>query len=262
MNQQIPLISVLIGVHVRSSYLFQSIESLVSQTYSNLEIIIIVNGSEYNSLLDEIKLLLVSLVTCPGRSFKVLHTGIAQLSNALNLGLDNSSGDFIARMDSDDISLPNRIKKQFRFLVDNNLELVGSQLILINSNSDFIGFQSYPIQPRNINRLLPFKNCFAHNTILAKKNLFFENRGYLGLFSTEDYYLWMRMQSSRAIRWQNMRDKLVLYRIHSGQSSQSISSFSEISAISLLLLLQQPSLIRAIAFVTHLLRYFMFLVKS
>lgn len=220
------MISVIMGVHAIDAYLNASIQSILDQTERNLELIIIANGTQHAQVADHIK-----NHFSHDKRIHIIQSKIGQLSYALNLGLDHARFDYIARMDSDDIALPERLAKQLSHLLEFELDMVGCDLTLIDFKEKKLGEQCYP-KGGNIARYLPFKNPFAHNTILAKKQLFIEARGYNAGFNTEDYDLWLRLGRS-TVRWDNMSEKLVLYRIHDAASKGHLLGYAESAAYSL-----------------------------
>ncbi|WP_336973375.1 glycosyltransferase [Alcaligenes sp. PF14] len=220
------MISVIMGVHAVDAYLNASIQSILDQTERNLELIIIANGAQHAQVAGYIK-----NQFSHDKRIHIIQSKIGQLSYALNLGLDHARFDYIARMDSDDIALPERLAKQLNHLLEFELDMVGCDLTLIDSKGKELGEQCYP-KGSNIARYLPFKNPFAHNTILAKKQLFIEARGYNAGFNTEDYDLWLRL-GRNIVRWDNMPEKLVLYRIHDAASKGQLLGYAESAAYSL-----------------------------
>ena len=205
-----------------SKYLDASIQSLLNQTYQNIEIIFICNGKNSDNVYNHIS------TQFKDPRLKLFKTPIRQLAHSLNLGLSLAKGNIIARMDSDDISVSNRLQLQYEYLINNNLEFVGAFLELINSDGEYIGRRKYPIGDSISNNIYS-TNPFAHNTIVCFKNVLIENRGYLGGFNTEDYDMWLRLKNKN-IRWDNLPLFLVKYRIHDESSQKSILSYSESSS--------------------------------
>ena len=109
--------------------------------------------------------------------------------------------------------------------------MVGSNLELINEEGVKIGTRLLPRGCR-INNLLPYKNCFAHNTILVKKDILIQARGYNSGFNSEDYDLWLRLKRT-GVRWDNMPEPLLQYRIHSQASQRKLLGYAEAAGYSL-----------------------------
>lgn len=213
------MISVIMGLHKIDSYVDVAINSILSQTYQNFEFIIVANGKESELVANYIQ------SSFNDSRIKVLKSNIGQLAYALNLAIDASQYDYIARMDGDDIAHPDRLGKQIKCLENNKLDLIGSCINLIDEFGGKIGFREYPTQLK-INKLLPFKNTFAHNTILCKKSIIISARGYNSGFNTEDYDLWLRLKR-HGIKWDNIGEPLLDYRIHANASQRRLLGYAE-----------------------------------
>jgi O86/O127-antigen biosynthesis beta-1,3-galactosyltransferase len=235
---------------VFNHFLVEAIRSILNQSYENIELIIIANGKCSKQIFNSLKSLNFESIN---GSVIIKELSIGQLSFALNYGISVSNGELIARMDADDISHPSRIAKQVDYLMQENVDFVGTQLNLINEKGIALGQQNYPLTKFKIDYLLPFKNCFAHNSILVKKKVFLDNGGYLGGFSTEDYDFWIRLRSKN-INWCNMPDALVDYRVLSSSNSRHYKTYAEATAIIFREFLQTFKLIYFFGFVAHLLR--------
>src|SRR5699024_8661873 len=121
------MVSVLMGVHKIDRYSFPAIDSILNQKNVDFELIIVANGDECESIQESIKNKYKN-----NNKVKVLSTPIGQLAHALNIALSNSKYDYIARMDSDDIAHPERLSKQLSYLKEYELDLIGSNINLID----------------------------------------------------------------------------------------------------------------------------------
>lgn len=220
------MISVVMGVSRFDSYVPKAIDSIFNQTFTNFEFIIITNGKFCNEIENDI------LKLYPDeKRLKIIKSQIPQLAHALNIGIDNSSFDYIARMDADDIAWPDRLEKQFFYLQKNDLDLVGCNLRLIDENDKLLGVKKYPCGI-NINKLLRYKNCFAHNTVIFRKEFVIKARGYNSGFNSEDYDLWLRLKRM-GVKWDNMNETLLDYRIHSGASQRRLLGYAESAGLAM-----------------------------
>lgn len=245
-----PLVSVIMATHTIDDFLKESIKSILNQSYLNIEFIIVANGAEH----EKIYLYILNVIKdFDAKNIIVLKTPIAQLGFALNLCISVCNGQLIARMDADDISHPNRITEQVMYLLTNKLDMVGSQLRLINTHGTVIGIQQYPLAASKIYNLLPFRNCFAHNTILIRKSILLKARGYCGGFNTEDYDLWLRLRKTN-IKWANMNEFHVDYRIHDAATRRKILSYAEACGLIARELCYTFNPIYLFAFITHFAR--------
>jgi len=247
-----PLVSVIMAAHIVDDYIDEAISSIINQTYTNIELIIAANGSDCTRVSEYISEIIIRLKT---DKIRILTTPIGQLGNALNQCIASSRGSLIARMDSDDVAYPKRIEEQVSFLMKNKLDMVGSQLRLINQSGLEIGFQRYPLERRKINNLLPFFNCFAHNTVLIRREILINARGYCGGFNTEDYDLWLRLRRMN-IRWENMNNVHLDYRIHDAASRRRRQSYAEACGYAMREFCYDLNPLYFLAFVTHFIRIF------
>ena len=229
-----PIVSILIGASKDDEHIVKCLDSIVAQTFTNFEVIMVCNGEEGFSLYNRLQGLSYDF------RFRYFHVSIRQLAYSLNFGLQQCRAELVARMDADDIMDPNRLFKQFEYLKKNCLDLVGSDLLLIDEKDNAIGSLIFP-KGLKINKRIFFQNPFGHNTILAHKSLLIDNRGYLGGFNVEDYDLWIRLYYKK-IKWDNMSEKLVHYRRHSGTAQRSLLSYSEVNGLMMKYFSLYPSL--------------------
>jgi glycosyltransferase involved in cell wall biosynthesis len=135
----------------------------------------------------------------------------AGLAKALNVGLEYCGGDYIARMDTDDISMPNRFKNQIEFMKNNKIDMCGSNALLINDLNEEVGVK-FVKKFITFNSLI--KSCdIIHPSIMVKKD-FFKNYGYYNIkyIKSQDYELWLRAAKAGAIIT-NINDKLIKLRV-------------------------------------------------
>ena len=175
------LVSVLLSTYNSEESIGESIESLLSQTYKNLEILISDDGST-----DSTKEI------C--KKFQLKDERILFSSNKKNIGLTKSlnnlaqkaSGSLIARQDADDISLPYRIEEQIEFMKKKKLDAVTTRSLVKQNNKKRPGISFYIPDKLLINR----KNPFIHGTLIIKKNVF-QEIGYYDerFYFAQDYKL-------------------------------------------------------------------------
>ncbi len=205
------LVSVIMPIHNAEKYLDQAVSSIVNQTYKKLEIICIENGSKDKSLS---KLKHYSKIY---KNFVIIKLKKASLSNALNKGILRSKGEYIARMDADDISHPKRIEKQVKYLKKKkSISIVGSNINLIDAEGKFIKKIYYPQKFNKLKKKLEVDSYLAHPSVMMRKKIFKILKGYRFQFCpAEDYDLWLR--ALHFFKIENMREFLVNYRQHSNK---------------------------------------------
>jgi len=122
-----PLVSVVMAVYNEERFIGQAIRSILGQTYSNLELIIVNDGSTDGT--SEI----IQKYCNDNRVRSLKHSTNLGVSKALNNGIERGKGVFIARMDADDVSLPRRIEYQVGYLIDHeNIGLLGTGAVIID----------------------------------------------------------------------------------------------------------------------------------
>lgn len=203
------MIDVLIPIYKSNEdYLRLSINSIKKQTIKN-NVICILNGMDnnknkfYRNLLKQLEVDLI--VECP------LH-GVAQ---ALNYGIQFTKSQFIARQDDDDISHPERLFLQYSFMTNNNIDVLGTNIHIINSSGRIIGHRKYPQNDLNCKQKLVYQTCFAHPSVMMKRE-FIINNPY-PLTGSEDYALWLTAYNNA--NYANLNNYLYLWRKHSNQAS-------------------------------------------
>ena len=215
-----PQISVLLPVHnTKEQYLRESIESILTQTYTNFELIIINDASTEEHIVPVISSYLDSrIVYC--------YSDKKNIASALNIGIHKSRGKYIARMDSDDIAYPERLEKQIDYLESNpSISLVGTGITIIPLKGRGGGRSliRIPEEHPTLFELL-YESPFFHPTVMWRKadferyNLYYdENYRYC-----EDYELWYRVM--RCLETRNLQEPLLTYRQHSGSVSRQYHS--------------------------------------
>jgi len=202
-------ISVIMPVYNGERYLREAIDSILDQTFSDFEFIII-NDCSTDSTEDIIK-------SYSDDRIKYLknkkNLGVAE---TLNRGLDIAEGEYIARMDADDISLPKRFEKQIEFM-DKHQEIAvcGCEVKLFNDSIDEKAYTVFGPESMKINLL--FASCLAHPSVMMRRGVIeAEHYRYDGSFDKiEDYELWTRIVMKHNI--DNVHGVLLNYRIHGSQ---------------------------------------------
>jgi glycosyltransferase involved in cell wall biosynthesis len=218
------MISVIMGVHRFDEHVPQAIDSIMVQSLKIFEFIVVANGASC----DEIERRILEIYPNE-KKLRIVKSQIAQLSHALNLGIEASCYPYVARMDADDIAWPDRLERQLLYLEQNHLDMVGCDLRLIDESGSLLGTRVYP-KGKSIEKYLSFRNCFAHNTVLIKRPLLLMARGYNSGFNSEDYDLWLRLRRF-GVKWDNMSETLVDYRVHSESSQRRLLGYAESTAL-------------------------------
>ncbi|WP_242039003.1 glycosyltransferase family 2 protein [Acinetobacter baumannii] len=167
-----PLISVLIPVYNVEAFVNEAVLSICNQTYKNLEIIVVDDCSTDNTYN-----LVANLASIDSRIKLYKNSKNSKIVKTLNFALEQATGDFVARMDGDDISAPERLEKQLDFLIKNpQYFLVGSHVNTIDSNNNVIGRQEMPIKDEIINKTIKYASPVLH-IWLAKREVYNQLNG-------------------------------------------------------------------------------------
>lgn len=202
-----PLISVILPVYNRENYLNEAIQSMLEQTYKNFELIIVDDGSTDNSLSIAENINDERIVICKNQ----INKGV---SFSRNLGISKAKGEFLAFMDSDDISLPLRLEKQILLFQNNKeIDICGSWLQMMNSKKILDFAKSHD---EIICRML-LHCAISIGSVMARATVFKDERFNSELRHGEDYELWSRLCWKK--RFHNIQEPLLIYRYHANQLS-------------------------------------------
>lgn len=212
-----PLISVIMPVYNAEQYIQASLNSILEQTYPRLEIIIVNDGST-----DASKKILETYHD--PRICIIEHEKNKGLISALNEAIQISKGDFIIRMDADDIAFKDRIQKQVDFLIANpRIDIVGSHAIFFEKDIHN-PLPNWELDLRTnsseeINKALVWENCMIHPSICMRSNI---AKAFLyepSQKNYEDYDFWLRAVSKNtAIA--KINEALIYYRVQAQSITQ------------------------------------------
>lgn len=200
-----PLVSVILPVYNGKEYLKEAIQSILSQTYDNFELIIINDGST-----DESASIIQSLDDDRIRYYEQTNQGLAA---TLNRGVTLAKGEYIARQDQDDVSFPERFERQIAYLEKNpDCGMVGTWAVIWEGREQTKRLHKHPTESAALRFELLFNNPFVHSSIIIRKIVF----DRVGFYSTakerqpEDYELWSRV--AREFEVANIPEALHVYR--------------------------------------------------
>nr|WP_294925884.1 glycosyltransferase [uncultured Flavobacterium sp.] len=205
-----PLVTVVLPCYNAELYVEEAVRSIMCQTYSNLEILLIDDCST-----DSTSSILLSLAQEDKRIRIIRNEQNLKLVKTLNKGIDEAKGKFIARMDADDVSLLERIEKQVEFmLLYPEVDLCGTNYSIIDGKGNKIeDFVNIPLTSKEIATALLFTCPIGHPTVLFKKDKI-QNLGKYDekMINIEDYELWLRVSANGLIV--NLPEPLLKYRWH------------------------------------------------
>jgi hypothetical protein len=203
---KMPLITVVMPVYNGEAFVGQAVESILSQTFNDFEFVIVDDGST-----DRTGEILRSYVDPRVRVLEQEHAG---LISSLNRAISLASGQYIARMDADDVSLPRRLELQAERLRNSpSLAALGTQALQIDESGEKIRRHYYPTGGKAIETAL-FRGAtaFCHGSMMFSRACWEAAGGYRQTFEhAEDYDLWLRIIESYAM--DNLPDLLYLKRL-------------------------------------------------
>ncbi|SNY15304.1 Glycosyltransferase involved in cell wall bisynthesis [Orenia metallireducens] len=217
-----PKISVIMSVYNNQDYLRESIESIINQTYKDFEFIITDDCSTDNSVN-----IIREYTNKDKRIIFVQNKENIGLTKSLNKMIEIASGEYIARMDGDDIAKLNRFEEQIKVFKENrDVDMVFSNVLLIDEKSNYICPSFRPNKLKKIIELMDIINYIPHPTIMIKKDVL-DNKGrYNPDFRTgQDKELWERLIKKNT-NFYYLRKILLFYRIHSNNISKGKNNIS------------------------------------
>jgi len=205
-----PAVSILLPAYNAEKYLRETIDSLLQQTFTDFELLIINDGSTDNT--EKI----INSYT-DGRIQYVKNEKNSGLIYTLNKGIDLAKGEYIARMDADDICLPQRLEKQKDWLDSHPAtDIAGCYVELIDEHNNSKG--TSPLDTKtttysSIRKKISRDNCMSHPTVMMRSEIAKRYKYSIYQHNVEDYDLWLRLcRDNRVI--EKVPEVLLLYRIH------------------------------------------------
>lgn len=181
-----------------ASYFDRALQSVtIHQTVTPDEIVLVVDGPVSISI-DKV----IEKYVTNGVNMKIIRLAEnGGLGNALRIAIENTTYEYVARMDSDDISVPTRFEQQLRILSNNSqIDIVGGDISeFIEDEKNVIGRRVVPTANEDIRNYMKTRCAMNHVSVMYKKSSVQEAGGYQDLFWNEDYFLWIRMWMNEAV---------------------------------------------------------------
>ncbi len=227
-----PKVSIVIPVYNGSDYLREAIDSALAQTYSNIEIIVINDGSNDGGATEKIALSYGERI----RYFRKPNGGVA---SALNMAIDNMNGEYFSWLSHDDLYFERKVERQIEFLSAINSEernkvAVYSDYAHFTNNPDELTLKKMPgVPPNKFRYWLTTENILHGCTLLIPKIAFIKiGRFDTQLRTTQDYDLWFRL--AREYQLVHLGECLVKGRLHPNQGSRTMAAVGDIEKENLL----------------------------
>lgn len=200
-------------VNNAASFVGEALDSLFGQTYGGFEIVVVDDAST-DGTADVLRRY------ADPRLRIIRHPEKAGVAAALNTGISSARSRYVARMDADDVALPERLARQVRFIESNpSIGIVGANMQPIGSDGRPTAPSTMvPTLPGHVRWMLHVHNCVNHPTVLARREVLVALGGYLpGAVPAEDYDLWVRAMEITRIA--NIGDVVLRYRVHPSSTS-------------------------------------------
>lgn len=212
-SPQTPPVSVVMAVHNSERFLRDSIDSILNQTFADFEFIIVDDGST-----DGTAAILDSYTDARIRIIRNEKT--RGLPTSLNRGTETAEGTYIARMDGDDISLPERFARQVAYLTDHpHIDVLGTWFTHLTHNGERLNTVELPLTHGMIAWSLLFFTPISHPTAIIRRAVLQRVGGYnIDYPLAQDYELWTRLIHRAQLA--NLPEALVLYRIQTDEAKK------------------------------------------
>lgn len=214
-----PLVSVIIPAYNCEDYVEVAVKSILEQTYNNLEVLVVDDGSSDGTLR-----VLQRMADGDKRVRVVKNETNLKIVGTLNKAINLSKGAYIARMDADDYKYPDAIEKQVAFLMTHpDVAVVGGAIEVCDPVMNVLNWRKYPETDEEIRARIFRYNPFAHPAVMMNKELMGEERYELNW--AEDYDMWFRL--GKRGKMANLPDTVLKLRTHPASVSQSKLNYQE-----------------------------------
>lgn len=202
-----PKVSVIMSTHNGERFIKEAINSVLGQTFSDFEFLIIDDCST-----DLTSVILADYSQKDQRIKIISNSENLGLTKSLNKAIQQAQGEYIARMDDDDISLPERLQKQLSFMEKNpKIALVGCLGLIIDERGETIGEKNLALGFPEIKKRLLFNNQFIHSSLFIRKSVLDKEGFYNNNFKkAQDYELVLRLAGKYPVI--NLAEKLLKWR--------------------------------------------------
>lgn len=226
-----PKVSIIIPVYNGADYLSEAIDSALAQTWKNTEVIVVNDGSNDQGATERVALEY-------GHRIRYIRKENGGVASALNLGIQEMTGEYFSWLSHDDLYLPRKVEHQMKLLqrCGNPKQIVAGGYYIVNADKRPLGLmdfhQLYPKEKLET-PLFPVFHCAVNGCTMLIHRSHFERVGTFneGLPTTQDYDLWFRMLRGQKLMYTRQVD--VVSRAHEAQTSQSLKDTHEVECTKL-----------------------------
>ena len=211
-------VTVLMPVYNEAGVVQTAVESILSQTYKDWDLLIIDDGST-----DGTSTLVQSIAEKDPRITVIRNAANRGISAALNQGWKQARGHLIARMDADDVSLPQRLERQVLFMESHpEVAVLGTGVQLVDGQGKILGVALPPEQHQELVHSMYRRTPFYHSSVMVRQSFYEAMNGYDERWRrSEDTDLWLR--SYGHFRFHNLQEPLIRYRFSGRQTLREIA---------------------------------------
>ena len=209
--------SIVIPTYNQSEFLSKALDSILGQTYTNWEVIIIDNNS-----IDNTQTIIESYQDHRIKSYKIKNDGVIALSR--NLGIEKSNGEYISFLDSDDFWFPNKLERVLSYINSNYNLIYHSEIWKWNTNFEKLKY-SRPVSNNFFRNLLFVGNSLSTSAVTVERELmrrqsgFSVDRNFIGV---EDYELWLRLAKDQSTSAFCINEPLGVFIVHAQSNSRKL----------------------------------------
>lgn len=209
------MISVLMSVYNETlDEIRQSIDSILTQTYTAFELIIVLDQPSYAEGLS----LLREYASRDERIKILVNEKNMGLALSMNRAAEHASGEYLLRMDADDVCMPDRFQLQYDAICSGEYDLICGNYDFIDEDGRLLDQRSAVYNDRQLSALLPYRNIIHHPTVIMTAKIFHQVGGYRNYPCAQDYDLWLRMKVANC-RMHMMQQKLIQYRVRQASTT-------------------------------------------
>lgn len=203
------MVSVLMSIYNETlNEIHQSMDSVLSQSFSDFEVIVVLDRPDY----EEALVLLQEYVQTDNRVRLLINEKNIGLAMSMNRAAEYALGDYLLRMDADDICLPGRFQLEYESISKGEYDLVCGNYEFIDVDGNLLPRKVTVYTDRQLERLLPLRNVIHHPTVIMTTETFRKVGGYRNYLCAQDYDLWLRMKCA-GVRMHMLPEKMIQYRI-------------------------------------------------
>ena len=226
-TSNVPAVSWLLCTHVAGEQLRLALQSCLDQTFTEYELLVVVNGSKAQEVASAVRVWVGS-----DPRIRIFTTEVRHLIFSLSLGLHHARASLVARMDSDDLSKSDRLERQVAFMRQHpEVVVLGSAYEVLDTEGRPQQKVLLPTSNIEIRRALLKGNPLCHPSVMFRRKVVLDAGGYFGGLHAEDYDLWVRLSNDPANQFANLPEICLGYRsVGVGPARRARSAYASMAA--------------------------------